>query len=232
MNTRSAGILLLSVVASLFLLATAGCSGGKRKMVNVSQGEYYSEDEYEKLSRKEKEAYCEALSKELAMLKRGLEERKNELEATKENIEKMRKELGPIESELLKLDADIRTLQHQIQELEALPKTWRIKPGECLWTIAGNESVYADPVKWPRLFRANMDKVEDPDYIYPDTVLVVPRDWPTAHRVMPDECLWIIAGYWEIYDNPLEWPKIYEANKNQIKDPDLILPEQVLTIPR
>lgn len=222
----------LGFVAVLLVVSGLGCSGGKRQMVNVAAGEYYSEDDYEKLSNKEKEAYCQALSKQLAMLKRGLDDRKGELEAAKESIEKMKAELGPIESELIRIESDIRTLKHEIREFESLPKTWRIKPGECLWTIAGNESVYADPVKWPRIFRANLDKVEDPAYVYPDTVLVIPRDWPSKHRVAADECLWIIAGYWEIYDNPLEWPKIYEANKNQIKDPDLILPEQVLTIPR
>lgn len=55
---------------------------------------------------------------------------------------------------------------------------------------------------------------------------------PTTHVVKKGECLWYIAGYEEIYGNPLKWPLIYKANKDKIKDPDLIYPGQVLTIPR
>ena len=35
----------------------------------------------------------------------------------------------------------------------------------------------------------------------------------------------------EKYGNANQWPKIYEANKDLIKDPDLIYPGQTLKIP-
>jgi nucleoid-associated protein YgaU len=35
----------------------------------------------------------------------------------------------------------------------------------------------------------------------------------------------------ERYGNANQWPKIYEANKDVIKDPDLIYPGQTLRIP-
>jgi nucleoid-associated protein YgaU len=34
------------------------------------------------------------------------------------------------------------------------------------------------------------------------------------------------------YGDASKWPKIYEANRDQIKNPDLIHPGQVLTLPR
>lgn len=216
----------------LLLVWMAGCSGQKGLKVDVTEGEYYSELEYEELSNKQKEMYCDALAKELALVNQGSSDLQTELTTTEAEIERLRDEIGPLEESLLKIDSDIRTLENRVQELEDLPKTWVIKPGETLWTIAGYEEVYADPVKWPRLYRANLGPVLDPDYIYPDTVLVIPREWPHMHRVMADECLWAIAGYWEIYDNPWDWPKIFEANQDQIKDPDIIEIEQVLTIPR
>lgn len=52
-----------------------------------------------------------------------------------------------------------------------------------------------------------------------------------TYTVKKGDCLWYIAGYPEIYGNPLRWPLIYKANKDQIKDPDLIYPGQVLVIP-
>ncbi len=43
------------------------------------------------------------------------------------------------------------------------------------------------------------------------------------------DCLWKIAG--RAYSNPRMWPLIYVANKDIIRDPDLIFPGQKLKIP-
>ncbi len=52
-----------------------------------------------------------------------------------------------------------------------------------------------------------------------------------TYTVLKGDCLWYIAGYPEIYDNPLKWPLIFKANSDQIQDPDLIFPGQVFVIP-
>ena len=39
-----------------------------------------------------------------------------------------------------------------------------------------------------------------------------------TYTVKKGDCLWYIAGYPEIYGNPLRWPLIYKANTDQIKD--------------
>ena len=46
------------------------------------------------------------------------------------------------------------------------------------------------------------------------------------------EYLSLIASYWEVYGSAKRWPDLYRANEGQISDPDLIYPEQVLSIPR
>lgn len=55
-------------------------------------------------------------------------------------------------------------------------------------------------------------------------------------RLIPErrDCLWRIAEYPFIYNNPLKWPVIYEANKKTFRDPgnpNLIFPGQKLAIP-
>jgi nucleoid-associated protein YgaU len=45
------------------------------------------------------------------------------------------------------------------------------------------------------------------------------------------DCLWNIAGKEQIYNDPFMWPKIWQANTDKIRNPDLIYPGQVLTIP-
>jgi len=52
------------------------------------------------------------------------------------------------------------------------------------------------------------------------------------HLVKKGECLWWIAEYEDIYNDPFMWPLIYYANKDQITNPDLIYPGQELQIPR
>ncbi len=52
------------------------------------------------------------------------------------------------------------------------------------------------------------------------------------YEVGDDENLWTIAGRKEIYVDPLLWPLIYRANRDQIKDPRRVYKGQVLTIPR
>lgn len=46
------------------------------------------------------------------------------------------------------------------------------------------------------------------------------------------ECLWNIAGKKKIYNDSWKWKRIYMANRDKIKDPDLIYPEQVFIIPK
>jgi len=52
-------------------------------------------------------------------------------------------------------------------------------------------------------------------------------------RLIPQrrDCLWRIAGYPFIYNNPYLWPLIWIANLDIITNPDLIFPGQVLIIP-
>ena len=55
-------------------------------------------------------------------------------------------------------------------------------------------------------------------------------------RLIPKrrDCLWRIAEYSFIYNNPYKWPVLYKANKATFKDPsnpDLIYPGQILKIP-
>jgi nucleoid-associated protein YgaU len=46
------------------------------------------------------------------------------------------------------------------------------------------------------------------------------------------DCLWNISKKKDIYDNAWLWPKIWQGNRDQIKDPDVIQPGQKLKIPK
>jgi nucleoid-associated protein YgaU len=46
------------------------------------------------------------------------------------------------------------------------------------------------------------------------------------------DCLWNISKKKDIYDNAWMWPKIWQGNRDQIKDPDVIHTGQKLKIPK
>lgn len=56
-----------------------------------------------------------------------------------------------------------------------------------------------------------------------------PAPEPKTYTVVEGDSLWKIAQHH--YGKGGEWEKIYEANKDRIKNPDLIHPGQVLVIP-
>ena len=52
----------------------------------------------------------------------------------------------------------------------------------------------------------------------------------SSYEVIAGDNLWNISGKSSVYGNPYQWPLIYKANSDQIKDADLIFPGQTLAI--
>ena len=219
-------------ILALAGFSVVGCSKTAGRHVDVAAGEYYGEDEFAKLTKSEKEAYCAALEAERNRVQTDLELNQEDLVATRKEIDSLRNQITPVEKEILRLEADIRTLSGQVAALERLPREYTVKEGDCLSIIADRDDIYAAASKWPRIYRANLDKIEDPVWIYPNMVLVVPRELPTEHRVAPFETLEMIAGYWEVYGDPAQWTRLFEANKDKVNDPTNLEPNIILTIPR
>mgnify|MGYP001164765623 CR=1 FL=1 len=210
----------------------AGCGKSTGRQVDVSKFEYHTEDEYLALSNSDKAAYCAALEAERNRVQTEHTLTQEDLVAERKKIDSLRNQITPVEKEILRLESDIRTLTGQIAALERLPREYTVKEGDCLSIIADRDDIYAAASKWPRIYRANLDKIEDPVWIYPNMVLAIPRELPGEHRVAPFETLEIIAGYWEVYGDPAQWTRLFEANKDKVSDPTNLEPNIVLTIPR
>ena len=56
-------------------------------------------------------------------------------------------------------------------------------------------------------------------------------DHSSSYTVVSGDNLWNISGQSAVYGNPYQWPLIYKANSDKIKDADLIFPGQEFTIP-
>jgi nucleoid-associated protein YgaU len=55
---------------------------------------------------------------------------------------------------------------------------------------------------------------------------------PPSYTVLRGDYLWKIASKPDIYGDAYAWMRIYSSNSDQIKNPDLIFPNQVFSIPR
>ncbi|MCK5091685.1 MAG: LysM peptidoglycan-binding domain-containing protein, partial [Gammaproteobacteria bacterium] len=51
-----------------------------------------------------------------------------------------------------------------------------------------------------------------------------------SYTVSKGDSLWAISAKNEVYADPYQWPLIYKANSDSIKDADLIFPGQVFSI--
>lgn len=61
------------------------------------------------------------------------------------------------------------------QDYAQLPLMHEVVKGECLWWISEYREIYNDPFMWPLIYKANRDKISDPDLIYPGQVFYIPR---------------------------------------------------------
>jgi nucleoid-associated protein YgaU len=65
------------------------------------------------------------------------------------------------------------------------------------------------------------------------SILATMEKWYTVGTWSKDrDCLWNIAKKKDIYDNAFMWPKIWQGNRDKIRDPDIIHPGQKLKIPQ
>jgi nucleoid-associated protein YgaU len=107
--------------------------------------------------------------------------------------------------------------------------------GDYLWKISGKKDIFGDPWKWLRIWSYNRTTIKNPDLIYPKQELTIPRQLTKdEYIVVKGDNLKKIAGRSEVYGDPFQWTKLYQANKSGqfLSDSKNIYPEMILSIPR
>ncbi|WP_303900957.1 LysM peptidoglycan-binding domain-containing protein [Thiohalomonas denitrificans] len=73
---------------------------------------------------------------------------------------------------------DERLAQQQAeQERQQAADEYTVERGDSLWSISGKSSVYNNPYKWPLIYKANRDKINDADLIHPGQNFTIRNDW-------------------------------------------------------
>lgn len=156
---------------------------------------------------------------------------KAEIAATQLEIDKLRVEtlsrVGATQAQVTAYGKRVDALLRQLQGLAALaPEELQRRRGELkaaaveLADLKKNK-ICALPEMKAKIMRASA-LLEDLMMRAPDEI---------TYEVMKGDHLWGIASKPEIYDDPYMWPRIYRANREQINDPDMIYPKQMLNVP-
>ncbi len=161
--------------------------------------------------------------------------RMNELDDLQARLDALKENDLSVVSANEQLINQIQSLIDQAREKGkgAVPPSYTVTRGDYLWKIAANADIYNDAYAWIRIYSSNSDQIKDPDLIFPDQTLLIPRVvGPNEHLVQKGENLSMIAGYSNVYGSTFQWNKLHEANKSAISDPSMIYPHQVIKIAR
>ena len=151
--------------------AESALESSKKVSVSAKKAEAIAETSLE-VSKKAERTAIEALNaakkaevaanKSIAAANRAIEAANKSVANTNNAIDKINKLAEKLKRE--------RAEEKKKKEV----KTYRVKRGDSLITIAAKPSVYGNGALWKKLFNANRSKIKDPNLIYPGQILDIP----------------------------------------------------------
>jgi nucleoid-associated protein YgaU len=136
--------------------------------------------------------------------------------ATKDDIIAFRQKLGVLE-------AKVRDMQ-KLSEDKLLERQEDVKKLEAELNLLRANKISIMPEFFPKI----ISLAKDIRGLYREKKITTYTVGTWAEN---RDCLWNIAGKIDIYADPFMWPKIWQGNTDQIRNPDIIFPGQVLQIP-
>jgi len=151
-------------------------------------------------------------------------------------LEEMAKDKRAKLPDIARLLSEDMELYQKLKEAAARAKPkyeiYTVVRHDCLWNIAKKPDIYKDPFQWMRIYTVNRDQIKNPDLIYPKQNFKIQRQVEKGqYLVKRGDSLKKIAGLPEVYSDPMQWKKIYEANTDVLKSPNKVYEGQTLKIP-
>ncbi len=160
--------------------------------------------------------------------------------------ESLNKEISSLQSDVATLKSkNIQSYEDCMKELyqmvgatEADVNNFRTAVNELDGKISRKEGPKADRQKDLDALKMNkisalpefFDKVHNQMQAALDAWVEAPKE--VNYTVVKGDCLWNIAKKPAFYGNGFAWPNIYKANRDKIKNPNLIFPKQEFKIPK
>lgn len=158
--------------------------------------------------------------------------------------------LGITEQDVIDAENTIADIRQKLELLLGLTSEELAERIEELETQEARiDSLKQEPVSYLWKIRDKIEELENLAQRVRANLPDKPHQYTVKLKPGRRDCLWRIAEYENIYDDPSEWPKIYRANKSLIdsdyesyrrnvtepkydRAQDLIFPGQVFDIPR
>ena len=203
---------LIATILSLLLLLSVSVFAQEEK--EMTEEEFQNEMNRLTQERVESTKEVNELKSQIEALKikqaalESIEDSQNELNAlvggTDASIARYRKDVAELEAKLLRREGSVEDLQLALENLQ-------------------KDKISALP-EFNNRVHGQMQRSLDA-WAQEEANKVV------NYTVVKGDYLWKIAKKSEFYGNGFAWPVIYNANRDEIKDPDLIYPKQVFKIP-
>ena len=198
---KSLVIFCSAVLLSALLFSMVSCAKKKPPEPVVQKPVVSAEDEARK--RTEEEARLKAEEEARAKAKEEAKRKAEEEAKLKVEEEARKKAEAKAAEEVAKAEEETRAkAKEEAKAAEALEKaSHEVVKGESLWKIAKHKDVYENPFMWPLIYKANHDKINDPDLIYPKQVFSIPQDFSSAEK---DKATHHAKhrGEWSLHDGP------------------------------
>ncbi len=218
--------ILYLLVAALLITAINVTADAQERM---ARDEWQQQMNEFTQKRNELQQRLNALNGDISGLNQQLAQKRTELQTCRQEILAL---VGATEAQIRSLIERLSQLENRVSGLERLSDADLLaRRGEVDEVKAAIAEMKADRKSahtdvYDRLMALDqrvknlLDRLEKMVQIY--TVGSWSRD---------RDCLWNIAKKRNIYDNAWLWPKIWQANRDNIRDPDIIHPGQRLQVP-
>ncbi|HEU4335273.1 MAG TPA: LysM peptidoglycan-binding domain-containing protein [Candidatus Eisenbacteria bacterium] len=168
-----------AAIAAAGVLA-AGCGKPVLRIADASLGDYYTEEEYQKLREDQREEYCRALAEQDSIYREEIGEARAEAAMHHAHAAAASAERDSLLAVAASLESDLAAARAGAGPgAGAAPadatSVVTVRAGDSLWRISGRAELFGDPRQWPRLYEANRDRIRDADLIHPGQELRVPR---------------------------------------------------------
>ena len=172
------------------MLMSAGCGKPVLRVADASIGDYYTEKEFKKLSREQRDEYCAELTRQDSAYKAEIAETREALDALRSRSRSLRAEGDSLARIAFALEAEVAAARARPAAPGSAPTgrgasgalgrdggggVYRVRPGDSLWRISGLKETMGAGLSWGRIYEANRDRIRNPNLIYPGQELTIPR---------------------------------------------------------
>lgn len=176
-----------AAVALMVALAASatGCGKPVLRVADASLGDYYTDQEFKKLRKEQRDEYCAELARQDSVYKAELLDTREALEALRSRSRDLRAEGDSIFALAAELESKIQavgaaragTLAGGSTDARegVVTSVHVVRPGESLWRISRSVRVYGSGARWKRIYEANRGRIRDPNLIFPGQEISIPR---------------------------------------------------------